>query len=81
MNDGVDFGSDKLKGCINQNCAEFLSDGDSENTAIIHSNISDNLHGEDKGGGEREHTHRGNYKEFIEETDIGNTTKMDTDME
>ena len=81
MNDGVDFGSDKLEGYVNQNCAEFLSDGDSENTANIYSIISDNLHGEDKGGGEREHTHMGNYKEFIEETDTGNTSKMVTDME
>ena len=81
MNDGVDLGSDKPEGCTNQNCAEFLSDGDLEITANTHSNITDNLHGEDKGGGEREHTHMGNYKEFIEETDIGNITSMVTNTE
>ena len=75
MNDGDDFAPDKPRGHTNQNCAEFISDGDPDNTTNIHSIKPDNLHGEDKGGGEREHTpHMGNYTEFIEEMDIGNTT-------
>ena len=47
MNDGDDLGPDNPGGYTNQNCAEFISDGDSENTAIIHSIKSDNLHGEE----------------------------------
>jgi hypothetical protein len=74
MNDGVDLGPDNPGGYANRNCAEFISDGDPENTAIIHSVKSDNLHGEHKGCGEREHTHNGNYMEFIEEMDTGNIT-------
>ena len=42
MNDGIDLESDKPEGCTNQNCAEFLSDGDLEITANTHSNITDN---------------------------------------
>ena len=80
MNDGVDHGSDKLEGCTHQNCAEFLSDGDPENTANNRSIKHDNLRGEDKECGEREHTHIGYFKEFIEETDIVSTTNMETSM-
>ena len=75
MNDGDDLAPDKPRGHTNQNCAEFISDGDPDNTTNFYSIKPDNLHGEDKGGGEREHTpHMGNYTEFIEEMDIGNTT-------
>ena len=74
MNDGDDLGPDNPGGNTNQNCAEFISDGDPENTAIIHSIKSDNLHGEDKGGGEREHTHSGDYMECTEEMDTRNIT-------
>jgi hypothetical protein len=53
-NDGCGSRSDKPE-C--HSCAEFLSDGDPDNNVIIYSTTSDNLHGEDKGGGERVHTH------------------------
>ena len=71
MNDGVDLGSDNPEECIKQNLAELLSEGDSDNIANIYSIKPDNLYGEDKGGGEREHTQMGNYSDFIEEMDIG----------
>ena len=71
-NDGCGSRSDKPE-C--HSCAEFLSDGDPDNNVIISSTTSDNLHGEDKGGGERVHTlththKRVDYEEQIVEQGV-----------